>query len=284
MFSPGGVDWVSVQQTLWQWVVNGSGLDVSKVVWAQQDAPRPTAPAIVLRIANIAETGDSWTDWEPNPLTFTPVVSSSMSGVNTFAFGAAHGLSTGDGPVQLTGTLPPELATGTDYWVIAPSPTTLQFAATYVNTGGGDSSNPVTPISVAVTSVAVTVSGTGDTVHAGAELIAIARVYLRVTLELHCHSADGVGLNMAQALLQRVRSRRDLPSQSELLLSNHIGVARVEHVRAIQGIRDAMLFEPRAYLEIQLCIPSEESQAITLIESVDVTDLITGQTEHLTDD
>jgi hypothetical protein len=31
---------------------------------------------------------------------------------------AGHGLQTGDGPVQLTGTVPTGTATGTDYWVI----------------------------------------------------------------------------------------------------------------------------------------------------------------------
>ena len=44
-----------------------------------------------------------------------------------------HGLTTGDGPYQLTGTLPGGLSTGTNYWVIATNTNVFEFATSYAN-------------------------------------------------------------------------------------------------------------------------------------------------------
>ena len=46
---------------------------------------------------------------------------------------SAHGLSTGDGPAQLTGTLPSGLSTGTNYWIRKVNTDVFQFATSLAN-------------------------------------------------------------------------------------------------------------------------------------------------------
>lgn len=278
----GGVDWVAVQKTLQNWVVAATGLDPQKVIWQQQDsAPRPAAPAVVLKISNINETGRAWVDTEDNPLTFaTLTVTAVDASANTLTV-PAHGLLTGDGPVQLasSGSLPAPLLADTDYWVIVVDANTLRVAASYSDTGGGQGAgNPTTPIDLTgAGSGTITISATADTVRAGEELVAIARSLLNVTLEMHCHTGPGVGMDTATSILQRVRSRRMLPSQMDRLINPasgpRIGIISADRVRAVLGTKDAVLFEPRAYAEFRLSIPSEEGEAQTIIQSVEVTDL-----------
>lgn len=281
-----GADWVAIQAAMQQWVMNGSGLTDQQVVWGQQDAPRPPSPAITMRLSNIAEQGRMWLDTSANPLTFTDLTVTSVdTTANTFAI-AAHGLLTGDGPVQLTttGALPTasggNLVADTDYWVIAPDADHLQLARTYADTGGGQGAgNTATPIDLTGTgSGTIHVVATADTLRAGQEIEAVSRGLVTVTLELRCHSDSATGLNMAVALLERVRGRRYLPSQQAILDGVNVGLTHVERVRAILGIRDALLFEPRAYLDIQFCVAIEESENETIIETAEITDLITGQT------
>jgi len=280
----GGIDWVAVEDALWGWVVAGCALDETKVVWAQQDAPRPQSPAIELRISNNAETGPAWQDTEDNPLTFTPLAITAVDPTaNTLAH-VAHTLQTGDGPVQLTtsGTLPNTsagpLALLTDYWVIAPDADHIQLAATFEDTGGlAGAGNPVTPIDLIDAGTGtITISATADTVRSSQELRAVSRSRDRITLELHCHAVDGVSMNMATAILDRVRKRVALQSQIDRLDAANIGFIDCDRVRAIQGTRDALLFEPRAYLEIHFNVPSQEGEPLRRIDKAAVTNLTTG--------
>lgn len=278
----GGVDWVAVQKTLQNYVVAATGLAANQVVWQQQDTSRrPPAPAVELKLSNIAETGRTWADEVPNPLVFADITITAVdTGANTLA-ATAHGLLTGDGPVQFTttGTLPAPLLADTDYWIVAPDADHLQVATSYVNTGGGQgSTNPITTIDLtSAGSGTIRVVDTVDTLRAGQELLVIARGLLNVTLELHCHTGPGVGMDMATSILHRVRSRREWPSLRQMLLAPaqgpKIGMIDVERVRAILGTKDAVLFEPRAYLDIHLCVPSEEAEFETIIETAEVTDL-----------
>lgn len=50
---------------------------------------------------------------------------------------ANHGLLTGDGPIQLTGTLPDTLAASTDYWVIKTGSGTFKLATSLANAMAG---------------------------------------------------------------------------------------------------------------------------------------------------
>lgn len=95
-------------------------------------------------------------------VTFT----AAASDVVTFA--AAHGLETGDGPVRLTTSaadLPLNLLTGTDYWVIKISTTTIKLAATLAN-------------AVANSPTAVDIGDAGTGVHTLVDTATTARVLL----------------------------------------------------------------------------------------------------------
>ncbi|MGN6103656.1 MAG: hypothetical protein ACTHU0_01000 [Kofleriaceae bacterium] len=259
------------------WAVAGSGLSDQKVVWGQQDAPRPEAPAITLRISNLSEMGAPWIDYVAKPLTFADLAISSVDATTNTLTSNGHGRLTGDGPVRAvsTGNLPGGLDEWTDYWVVRVDDDTFQLAATFQDA----MSVPVADI-VDLTSAGaggLAVVATSQTARAGEELQAVARGLLRATLELRCHAEPTIGPDMAIAILQRVRSRRNLPSQQAIFEEANISLLDSERVRAIVGTRDDFLFEPRAHLDVHIAIPVEDGEAIGIIERVTGTNLITGR-------
>lgn len=52
----------ATEKAIQNWVVIGSGLAADKVIWSQQDGPRPASPYIALRPASLAATGIDWVD------------------------------------------------------------------------------------------------------------------------------------------------------------------------------------------------------------------------------
>jgi len=54
------ISWVAVEDALHAWVVAGSGLPASKVVWSQQSVARASVPFVSLRIANLSRQGHDW--------------------------------------------------------------------------------------------------------------------------------------------------------------------------------------------------------------------------------
>jgi hypothetical protein len=271
----GGVGWdEGVLDAIQGWVVVGSGLPSASVVWYAQDAPRPAAPAIVMRLNALGEFGPAWADTKPNPFVFSTLTVTGVDmSADTLAI-ANHGLLTGDGPVQLDAvTLPAPLATATDYWIIVTDAGHVQLATSYAKTGGGQGAgNPTTAIDLtSAGSGTITLSATTATVRAGAELLEVSRSMVHAVLELQCHATPTIGADMAVALLQRVRARRAWYSQMTALDVANVGMLRADRVRFVQGVRDALLFEPRALLEIHLSLPSEETgEPVTIIEAVQV--------------
>lgn len=283
----GGIDWDVVGNAMHAWVVALTQLNAQKVVFGQQDAPRPEAPAIIMRISNITETGRPWLDVEKNPFVVPDKVITAIDPALDVFTAAAHTLRTGDGPflIESTGVYP--TAVGVDLaaekvWIIRLTDDTFKLTTSYVATGGQQplgALNPSTPIDITGAGTGtIKLVDTPDTLRAGEELIALSRGYLRVTLELRAHSAVGVGNEMAVALLQRVRSRQQLPSMRKILQDANIGYVDADRVRAIMGTRDAVLFEPRAYLDVHLDIPFQDSEPLTIIERVRATNLLSGRT------
>lgn len=279
-----GIDWDAVGDALHAWVVGATTLSAQRVVWGQQDAPRPEGPAILMRISNITESGRPWQDTEANPLVVADKTISAIDTATNIFTSAAHTLLTADGPFMLTstGTLP--TATSVNFatdkvWLIKVAADTFQLAMSYANTGGGQGAgNPTTAIDILTAGTGmIKLVDTAETVRAGQELRVLSRGYLRATLELHCHSAAAVGNEMAVALLQRVRSRQQLPSQQQILQNANLGFVDADRVRAIMGTRDAVLFEPRAYLDVHIDVPFEDSEPLTVIERVQVTNLLSGR-------
>jgi len=272
----GGIDWTTVLAAMHSWVVSGSGLSSQQVVWGQQDAPRPEFPALTLRISNISDIGSTWIDFVDKPFVFADKLVSSINLGTGALTSTAHGLLTGDGPVRLssTGTYPstdPVVDASTDLWIIKVDANSFQLAYTFQN------AMALTPVPVEFTtggSGIITVSDTPATVRAGQELQAVARGLIRATLEIRCHADLTIGPNMAVAILQRIRTRYQWPSQQALLEAANVTLQDIDRVRAIMGTRDDFLFEPRAYLDVHMCIPVEEGENATIIERVIATNQI----------
>ena len=62
------VAWNSdIEKAIQNWIVIGSGLPPDKVIWAQQDGPRPLSPYIALRPEALASSGIDWVDVVDSP-------------------------------------------------------------------------------------------------------------------------------------------------------------------------------------------------------------------------
>lgn len=106
---------------------------------------------------------------------------------------AAHGLSTGDGPIQLTtsGTLPAELALATDYFVIVTAAGTFKLAASLSDALAG-------------TVVAFTDDGSGTHTYTGVS----SKIVIWHSMLLLGHAAAGaVTLTARQAYVKRIDHR-----------------------------------------------------------------------------
>lgn len=268
----GGRDWVATQLTLQQWVVACTQLPSSNVSWAQQlGSPRMPEPAISMRLMTHATTGIPWMLVEDTPLVLAPLaVSAVSSGADTLTI-TAHGLQTGDGPIQFTttGTLPAPLAVLTSYWVFVVDVNTIKLCNSFAQTGGTPfigNVNPVTVIDLTTTGSGVqTLTSISATLRGGQEIQYSQQILERVTLTLECYTSVGVGMGMATALLHRVVSRQQLPSVRAILQNANIGITEVRNVRSINGRKDAVLWEPKALCDVYLNLPVSESEPGTII-------------------
>lgn len=267
------MDWDDALDAMHAWAVGGSGLDAQHVAWGDQDVARPEAPAVILRISNISPLGEAWVDYEDNPHVFDDVVVTANVGTDELS-AVAHGRLTGDGPVRLTstGAFPTGTDGDTDYWVVKTSDDALKLAASFQD-------------AVATVPVVVDLQGAGSgtialvdtpaTLRRGEEIAARSRMMIRVTLELRCHAEPVVGNMMAVFILQRVHARSQLPSQQAILEAANIAFQDCERVRSlVTGKRDDALFEPRALLDVHVNVAVEESEYLTIIERVLLTDEI----------
>jgi len=269
------MNWVALRAALHAWVVACTGMSTQKVTWARQRAtPRPEQDGIIMKLYVVDDVGQFWVDYEAAPLVFADKTITAVAGNNLTI--TAHTLVTGDGPVQLTGAdLPLPLVAATNYWVIRVDADTIRLAAQFEDTGGGDATgNPITPITLTdVGSGVMTISDTANTLRAGAEINFVQRGTVRATLQLFAYVADDTGMDGAIATLRRIAARYRLPSNIALLDAVNIGVTHMERTRSMLGTQDAVLFEPRAWLDIGLSMVSEERETGTIIGRVDVEQL-----------
>lgn len=280
------INFVSLHTAIRAWIVGGSQLPLSKVYWGGQDAPRIAEPAIEMRLHGSKSLGIPWLDTETIYLTFSPLTVTGISvGSNTLTI-PSHGFGTGDGPVRFstTGTLYGGVALATNYWVIKVDANTIKVATSYVRTGGADingspSGNTVTPVDLTSTSAdVITVIDTATTLRAGQETRNVSRSMERLVLDLECHTTDAIGMNAAMSILSRIKARQKLPSQQAILKAAHLGLTDVERPRAIHGVRNAVMFEPRAIMEVYFSLPTEEEEPGTIMERADINDSESGFT------
>lgn len=272
-----GIRWLDIQKALRLWVAGGTGLPLDHVYWGGQDMPRVAEPAVELSVFADTQVGQPWLDREFLTLAFpSRVVSLVDPSTDTLTI-SNHGLVTGDGPLHLTttGTLPVGLPFSV--WVVVTGPSTLRVCDDFRKTGGNFSGNPVTTLDIQNAGTGtLSLSGTPRTQRAGHELDYVARANTRCTVALDCHTSAAVGLGMALSLLEGVAARRPLPSQQRILAAVNAGVEVVERARGIRGVRNAVMFEPRATMLVHLSVPSEAREAGTVIRYASGTNQITG--------
>lgn len=266
------MNWVTIRAALHAWVVACTGLSDQKITWARQrNTPRPDEDGIVMKLLVADDDNWSWLDTETNPLSFANKSITAVAGSNLTI--TAHGLVTGDGPVQLVGSdLPLPITTSTNYWVIRIDANTIQLAVQFEDTGGNVVGNPITPITLIDAGSGVkTLISIEDTLRAGQEINYVQRGYVRMTLQLFSYVHDDTGMDGAIAILRRVSNRYRLPSIQALLEDQGVGVVSVERTRSMLGTRNAVMFEPRAWVDIYLSATAEERETGGIIGRTEIT-------------
>lgn len=267
------MDWVTLRAALHAWVVACTGLSDQKVTWARQrNTPRPEEDGIIMKLLVADDDNWSWLDTETNPLDFDDLSITAVAANNLTI--TAHELVTGDGPIQLVGTdLPQPLEESTDYWVIRIDADTIRLAAQFEDTGGGDATgNPITPITlIDAGSGTRTLTARPNTLRSGEEINYVQRGYVRMTLQLFSYVRDDTGMDGAIAILRRVGNRYRLPSNQALLDNQGVGVVSVERTRSMLGMRNAVMFEPRAWVDVYLSAAVEEREFGGIIGRVETT-------------
>jgi hypothetical protein len=61
------MNWTTIENAIHAWVVTGSGLAATQVIWEGQDGPMPEGAFITLRFAGLERTGSDWLDVDNNP-------------------------------------------------------------------------------------------------------------------------------------------------------------------------------------------------------------------------
>lgn len=263
----GGIDWVEKQAALFDFVKACTGLADDHIIWADQQAPRPTQPGIIMHATIMDDNIRPWVDVEDNPLVIPTITITSVDATANTLTKTAHGLLTGDGPVVLstTGTLPAGLNT-IFYWVIRVNADTFKLAASYV-----DALNGVAVDFTTTGTGTLTLDDTPETVRSGEEIKFLQRSLLKVLLTLECYTDTGVGMDTATSILWRVCSKRMLPTPVAKLSDANIAIYDIGRVQSVDGTQSQYLFEPRAMLDVYLYFASEDSENTTFIERTEIT-------------
>lgn len=260
--------WADLQKAVQNWIVAGSGFDAAHVIWSDQAAPRPDVPWISIRLVSMPIIGRDWVDIEFNTLTVADLDIDTVDFANDELDIAAHGLETGDGPLQLatTGTLPTGLALTTDYWVIRVSVGTIQLADTFVHA-----------ISAVPTAITIDDAGTGvhtlhdtsETCRAGEEINHTARGTRILNLSVQCFASAPLGDVNPLAVLNNVISAARRPLNIDRLNAAKLGFLGCDAVQSVGGALGSAEWEPRAVVNVRLSMAQESTETGTFIETVD---------------
>lgn len=261
------VSWSAVEDGLrGAWILPASGFAEDHVIWAQQGGVRPSDPWISLNLLNVQEVGLDWTDYGSNPLTFSAITVSAVSGSVFTAVG--HGRSTGDGPIQLTGTLPSPLALLTDYWLIVTDADHFQVAASYTDSiNPGDNSSPI-PITLTSGGSGIQVVQTDDTEAKGQELVAYTRGQWVGTLSIQCFASAATGTGDAMSVVSRIMMYARTGPIIRALNAAGIGISDFSPVKSIGQAISMTIFEPRAVMTCKFFLAAQLENYTTYIARV----------------
>ena len=265
------IAWTTIKTAIHAWFVAGSGLAAGRVLWGRHiNRPAGSDAFITLRMREDGAIGQDWTDYEANPLTVAATAITSVDFATGVFTRAAHGRSTGDGPIRLTSsdTLPAGAELATDYWVIRLTANTFKLAESHLLAIAG--------IAIVLTDAGLgvhTYTGTAATLAAGAEIASKTRGARRLVLEATCFPpmpADGVVLDAseAHAILSEVKSAAMVPARRGALRVGGVALSNVGTVVPMDGVVGSSRFEARALLTIVLFVKSEITSSETIIETV----------------
>lgn len=272
------ISWTPLEKALHAWITRASGFAGGNVIWSGKASRRPDGPWISLLLTGAVRDGIGWVDTDPNPLAFAPLTYTANVTTDRLT-SAAHGLFTGDGPVDpaTTGTAPGGLHAGLDYWAIKIDANTLQLAESFLDAMAS------TPIPVDITSAGTgvqTLVSTDDTVRAGQEVLMTVRANYAAVLSVQCYAGtDGpyVGDTSPLAVLQNAAMRALLPSVRDALEDAGVGVSSIGPVNNVGAMISTTSWEPRAHMDVKLWVASEVSEAGTVIDTAEVTMTITDR-------
>ena len=262
------IDWETIKAAIAAWVIDGSGVAEDAVIWDYQGPQRPAAPWISLEAQSVFQKAHDYLRKEANPLIFADLTVASVDvGGNRLQI-TGHGLTTADGPVQLTGIdLPTPLSTLTDYWVVVLDANHVRLTDSFARSGGnnvarglGSTPNPISPITVTTTgSGTIHLTKTAETVRAGREIKRTSSGIRELNVQLQCFAADDSGTDAIAILSDIIASLPHHVYELDLVgvgISS-IGAADVEGgIKATKGSRGGIL-EPRAIITISVYLSSE---------------------------
>ncbi len=261
------IDWATVMTALQNWVVEGSSLPATAVIWKYGKVARPpnSAPFVELSITDMRQVAHDYTTTQDNPFTFTDLPVTVDVGGNRMT-ATAHPFSTGDGPFNVTAvtTEPAPVVALTKYWTIKLDANHFRLATTFRNAMAG---TPITFTTVGVGTIKVV--ETPESVQQGKELIRTSRGIRQCTMEMQCFAPEG-SVYLAQATLTDVIASLSL-HVDELIAAgigiSDLGVAYINGgVRLLEGHRGSIL-EPRAIAEVSFYLNTALSDFVTYIES-----------------
>ncbi len=261
----------TIKNALHTWIRTASGLPVERVLWEGQNAPEPSNTLHWIQLGRFSWTnpGSDWSQYESNPLTFSPKTVTLDAGTD-LGTSTAHTLATRDGPIRLatTGSLAGTgLATATDYWIIRDGANTVKFATSFLNANAG------TFIDILGAGTGThTIVSTAATRKAGQELKEYARGARRVSFTVQCFPplptlpALQVDTDDPVAVLGEVVAKVALGAYSRPLQDAGIGLLDPGTPVPVHGVRNSVYFEPRATMTVVFSTTSEVEGTETIID------------------
>lgn len=264
---------VALEDALVSWVIFGTGLASGQVVLA----PAPRRPAGMyasISVAMLPPEGVDEVRVEENPLVFADKSFTASAATNRLTM-VAHGLQTGDGPVEVEGVdLPAPLAEDTNYWIVRDGADVVRLATSFLD-------------SMATVPVVVDLADAGTAPQAlvsiaatrtrGAEISRVASGPRLLAVTIQVFGAPGNGESSPLGVLSRLVTSRSLPSQRARLRAGNCSVLRLGGPRDVGGRKDH-LFEPRSILDVTISCTSELSETMTYVERVRGENEDTGDT------
>lgn len=270
------IAWFTVQNALQAWVSASTGIPSSRVIWSQQNGPRPAAPYITLRLNNIRRIGQDWLQAVDNPLVVADqAVVSVNTTLNTVTL-TAHTLLTGDGPFRFETTGAWAGITGVDWWIIKVDADTVKLAASFQ-----DAINLAAFDLVSAGTGTHTLVDKANTFRAGSEITYTSRGQRECIVTLQAY---GGTFAQPMTLLHDAIAGANLQTRRDAFKTAGIGMAGFGPVQSLDGVLGESIYEPRAIVECRFFLANEVSENTTFIQFVELEDEVENTSVYVPED